>query len=545
MPSTDDDVVGDGQAGLRSEGSPERGGNVRRNKALAIGLAAVVVASAVSWWAGRQIRSPAEIAARTAPPNASIISVPVEKRALTSDVVVRGTVGYGSPQAVSLPKSALKPGSVILTAAPVKGTALSEGNFAMTVSGRPVFVLEGAQPAHRDLGPGAEGADVQQLESALARLGFDPGRVDGKYDGATARAVAAWYRAGGWAPFGPTGEQQQALRTAEADQYSVRAESVSAEEALAAARSTQALSTADVTNKSAALAVALGTQRVAQLQLDETRAAQPPPSAAQLAAAEAAVSAATGAVGAAQGDLAAANSAAAQAAVGVQLAGRKVSLSASRSATVGGEVNALAAKLGIQVPADEVLFFASFPIRIDNVTAKTGEELTGAFMTVSNSRLVVTGALSVKDAKLVHRGAAVTIQDPELGVRSTGTVTDIADTPGTQGVDPQRFYLQVTPADAPTSLVGASVALTITVGATEGEAIVVPVAALSVAADGASRVQVDRRNGRTRYVTVKPGLAAKGLVEVTPVRGHLVPGDLVVVGSGGGARARISGSAGR
>jgi hypothetical protein len=63
--------------------------------------------------------------------------------------------------------------------------------------------------------------------------------------------------------------------------------------------------------------------------------------------------------------------------------------------------------------------------------------------------------------------------------------------------------------------------------------LVVPVTALSVGADGSSRVQVRRGGGGTEFVTVNPGLAAEGLVEVRPVDGGLEPGDLVVVGTGG------------
>ena len=63
----------------------------------------------------------------------------------------------------------------------------------MSVSGRPVFVLRGAQPSHRDMRPGSSGPDVRQLETALARMGFSPGPVDGRYDGATARRRRGWY----------------------------------------------------------------------------------------------------------------------------------------------------------------------------------------------------------------------------------------------------------------------------------------------------------------------------------------------------------------
>ena len=74
---------------------------------------------------------------------------------------------------------------------------------------------------------------------------------------------------------------------------------------------------------------------------------------------------------------------------------------------------------------------------------------------------------------------------------------------------------------------------TISVKTTEGEVLAVPVAALSMASDGTTRVQVKSPQGPPRYVTVEPGLAAKGLVAVSPLQGQLGPGDLVVVGANG------------
>jgi multidrug efflux pump subunit AcrA (membrane-fusion protein) len=55
--------------------------------------------------------------------------------------------------------------------------------------------------------------------------------------------------------------------------------------------------------------------------------------------------------------------------------------------------------------------------------------------------------------------------------------------------------------------------------------------ALSLAADGTSRVQV-QQDDALRYVAVEPGLAADGYVEVAPKAGALRPGQLVVVGHG-------------
>jgi hypothetical protein len=215
----------------------------------------------------------------------------------------------------------------------------------------------------------------------------------------------------------------------------------------------------------------------------------------------------------------------------VALAQRQVGVATPRESATATAVVGVTESRGVQVPADELLFFANLPRRIDDVTVKVGDELTGPVMTVSNLQLAVDSAVSSNDAKLITVGAPATIVNPELAITASGQVTQIADTPGTNGVDPQRYYLEVTPTDAPAALVGTSVVLTITVDSTEGEVLAVPVTALSVAADGTSRVEVQEADGTTRFVIVTPGLAAKGLVAVV-AEGPLAAGDLVIVGLG-------------
>ena len=145
--------LGSRGSGLKEtdDAAKPRSGNgtlvIRKNRALAVGLGAVILSSLVSWGAASRIRSPAEVAARTAPPKASSIAVPVEKKVLASDVVARGTVRYGAPQSVLLPGSSIRKGSAILTTAPEKGKDLTEGSLAFTISGRPALVLQGAVPA--------------------------------------------------------------------------------------------------------------------------------------------------------------------------------------------------------------------------------------------------------------------------------------------------------------------------------------------------------------------------------------------------------------
>jgi hypothetical protein len=612
---------------------------LRRRRMVGAVLGLAVLLAVAAWLVGRQIRSPAQVAAETAPPDPSAITVPVERKVLASEVIVRGTVRYGSPQPVVLATSEIKQasgtgGEDIVTTGPRRGSTVGEGDVAMSISGRPVFVLGGAQPSHRDLGPGVRGPDVEQLEAALGRMGFSPGPVDGRYDGRTGAAVAAWYDEGGWAPFGATELQLEQLRTAESaaaaarDAFlqsrlavqqaaggavtpgeieQARADLETARDAVDTAklglttarirvRATQDLASqttaltlalraeqrdntladADLALKQSLLNKALDAQVDAQRSLVE---APPGTTPAELAALQAAVRQAADDVTVARLDVAAARRAVTAARAqgrdgvskarsdqrvadrdaitaaaelvrarrGLPTARRQASLAAQRLRVLSRpgdariqrllsetaaeeardterEVARLARKVGVYVPANEV-------------GVKRGDTASSRVMTVSNTRLAVDSSLSLDDAKLVRVGASVKIEEPDLGVRTNGVVTQVADRPGTNKVDPSRVYLQVTPATAPAQLVGASVRLSVAVKSTQRKVLTVPVTALSVGADGSSRVQVQRPGRRSEYVPVEAGLAAQGLVEVRPVGGTLEPGSLVVVGSKAASKA--------
>ena len=127
-----------------------------------------------AWVAGSRIESPADAAARTAPPTPSPILVPVEQRVLSADVVTRGTVRFGLPQRVSIAPSALKAAPGLVATLPLRNARFEEGDVMLTASGRPVFVLQGQTPAYRDLAPGIVGEDVRQLKQALRGSGSIP-----------------------------------------------------------------------------------------------------------------------------------------------------------------------------------------------------------------------------------------------------------------------------------------------------------------------------------------------------------------------------------
>lgn len=628
-----------------------------QRNAIIIGLAAAVLLAIVAWVVGRGIRSPAQVAADTAPPGASLITVPVERQMLSTEVIVRGTVRYGSPRAVVLASSTLKPNSSIVSRPPRLGGNLREGSLAMAVSGRPVFVLRGTQPMSRDLGPGSVGPDVRQLEQALSRLGFRPGAVDDRFDTRTEKAVVAWYAKAGWTPFGATDAQLEQLRVARtaagaahdavlqarlavetaarnatpAEVSQARLDAATAADAIdaaaltlstarskvEAARDTAARLTAlaagpsiaarvqadiaaadaDVASKQAALDTAIDTQTETQRRLDQAPPDLPPAdlealrtaqrqAAAAVPVARQGVEAAKAAAGAAraaapastdqaQADARGANRDARlaeaeqvralralttskrQAALAqervialtsradTRLQRQIVSAAQSMARRADADVARLAGKVGVQVPADEVVFFPTLPLRVDAAGPRRGDIASGRVMTVTSSQLAADSSLTINDAKLVRVGAPVTIEEQDLAIKVRGTVTQVAGKPGTNKVDPTRVYFEVTPKQAPVRLVGASVKLTIAVKTTKGKVLAVPLSALSVGAGGGSRLQVHRGGSKTEYVAVVPGLVANGLVEVrSEAPGKLRAGDLVVVGLGGVVAPSASGVSG-
>jgi len=184
-------------------------------------------------------------------------------------------------------------------------------------------------------------------------------------------------------------------------------------------------------------------------------------------------------------------------------------------------------KLGIQLPADEIVFVTNLPIRVQEVSAAVGAPASGSVLSITDNQLAIDSALALDAANLVKPGMPVAIDEPALGIKATGVVSAVAATPGTRGVDGFHVYFETRVDKTELQLDRVSVRLTIPVSTTKGAVTAVPVSALSLAADGSSRVQVDN-NGRFEFVTVKPGLSAGGYVEVTGEK--LAPGQRVVVG---------------
>jgi peptidoglycan hydrolase-like protein with peptidoglycan-binding domain len=564
-------------------------------------LTTIAVAAIVAWVAGSHIESPADAAARTAPPTPSPILVPVEKRVLGTSIVTRGTARFGLPQPISIAPSTLKTQAGLITTLPLRNTQFTEGAVMLTASGRPVFVLQGNVPAYRDLAPGITGDDVRQLEQGLKRLGFDPGPIDGIYDQQTSAAVAKWYKSKGWEPFGPTREQLASIRTLEREwgdavkiQLGTAATALAAAPAVESARATAEhnnrtvsveleartaerrrleqslradaiLTVEDERAKAAHANAAAEAELAAQIadrafieldprqpetariaanaKLEVARAAEHRTKLAGQMAVKAAERAATS-VAEKLKQAEEAETSARLAEKSTRLEGEKVvraaldaqklaeldaKLAADRARQATTDLDIARGKIGVQVPIDELVFIRTLPVRVEEVKAGVGGAATGTVMTVTDNQLAIDSSLSLETAPLVKPGMRVAIDEQTLGVKATGVVETVAGTPGTRGVDGYHIYFEIKVDATPVRLEGFSVRLTIPIKSTQGAVTAVPNAALSLAADGTSRVQV-KRNDALEYISVTPGLSADGYVEVTPVDGKLEPGELVVVG---------------
>ncbi|MFE6198181.1 efflux RND transporter periplasmic adaptor subunit [Streptomyces sp. NPDC057838] len=201
----------------------------RRRRALAGSTVAAASLIAVGFAAGSAIRSPQQVAADAAGPGLTTLTTPVERRVLTSTVLLRGDVT--ASRTVDVTPSSKEAQAIVTAVKAEQGQEIGPGRVILEVSGRPLFALPGGKPAYRDLRPGAEGEDVAQLQAALKKLGHDPGEHGGTFGPGTKNALRALYDAIGYEV--PTTGDDQAVSAAQ-DRVA------EAEDALATARGTGA-----------------------------------------------------------------------------------------------------------------------------------------------------------------------------------------------------------------------------------------------------------------------------------------------------------------
>jgi peptidoglycan hydrolase-like protein with peptidoglycan-binding domain len=483
---------------------------MRRRITVVVALLVVVAVAVVGWVAAAQIKSPAQVAAETEPPVPSLITVPVEEMVISNDVVTRGTVRFEQPESITVSSVALEGVSPVVTQMPKIGDEFVEGDVLYEIAGRPAFVLEGDLPLFRTVRIGDEGEDVAQLQEALARLGFEPGEIDGVYGDETEDAVVAFYESRGYEPLEATDAAREAYTSAR-DSYNASKDSVAD-----AQRSVEAAKAAEA---AASEASKTAQERLAQAEAGTHPDTGLPPTPDELAELRADVDAAVVALSDASAQVVSADSG---------LKGAKRSQSAS-----GAVLSQARATLGYPAPETEFLFFSAYPIRVDSVLVERGDIAQGEIMQVSGARLAIDSAVKVVEAEYVEVGAPVMIELDRLGISVTGIVSFVAGGPGTNDVAVDRVYVEILPDEVRADLNNTNVKITIPVASqsTSGAVLAVPAAALSATGAGDTIVTVEDTDGTTRAVTVIPGLStAGGMVEITPVDGDLEAGDRVVVG---------------
>jgi peptidoglycan hydrolase-like protein with peptidoglycan-binding domain len=581
----------------------------RRRRRAALGVVAVAALSAVAGAAvGSQLKSPADAARERDAPAASRITVPVERRALSSSLTLSGDVQYAEPTPIKLGGAVgIDSGELqVVTRVPEIDQQVAEGDVVLDVSGRPVFVLQGDLPMYRALSLGNEGDDVAQLEAALLRLGFDPGPVDALFDGGTAAALDAFYSSIGYRSVGPSDDEsdrlrdlraavtsaEETVRRAEADLVSAGervtgAELLGLEQSTARARdavpnaqtqsqrdndaAAEGVRSATASRDSATvirdaartrLDVALAPNAVDPQTGEPYTAEEIATRRGELAQAEDNLTVASSALSAAQVEqITAAEQGTDNIRVAVdarelaeaQLAEalRPPDTSAAQQALDDArlahdaarvEYEGVAGATGTRLPPGEVVFVSLLPSTVTQVTVAVGAPATDVLLTLSSAETHVLGRVARADSGLVQVGADVTIELRNFDLVFAGTVASIGQSQQSEeggASSSGRLQVTVLPAD-PASLrdyVDAPVRILIDIASTDGDALVVPVAAVSVGGDGSSRVEVEREpitsedQGSTEIVRVEVGLTAQGLVEITPIDDLLEEGDRVVVGA--------------
>ncbi|MFG2994046.1 peptidoglycan-binding protein [Streptomyces sp. NPDC048257] len=444
------------------------------------------------------VKSPAQVAAETGPPAQGALTAEVERRVLAQTVVMRGTVAADQSVAVSPQgmRSGEGAGAAVVTKLPLKaGDPVTAGQLIAEVSGRPVFTLHGAQPMYRDLKPGATGDDVTQLQQALRELGHGVGAdAKGVFGAGTKAALAARYRAIGYEPLPAVADGGAALKSA---REAVRSATWAVEDASAP----------------------VGTPAEPGSGKGGATATPSP------------------GTGSGSGS-------------GRELARARQALGEAQAALAAAE-----AADGPMLPAAETVFLGSLPARVSSLGARAGSPVSGPVLTLSAGELVVEAYLKDDKRQLLRAGMAVVISSEVSGTDARGKVALVATERSAaqpsgeqpqQGQDPKGGgssaggggadlgYRMVVRPDQPlpAGFAGQDVRLTIESAATDGEALVVPVTAVSAGADGRTVVTAVSADGTQRRIEVRTGTSGDGFVAVTPARaGALAAGTRVVIGA--------------
>lgn len=430
------------------------------------------------------IVSPAELAAKSKPPEPGPITTPVEFRTIENTVITRGEVTYADAVDVTIDTAGGEDRPVVTGHVPPVGTELNVGSIALEVAGRPVIVLPGGLPAYRSLSIGMRGPDVVQLKTALTSMGFAAGdTANDTFEWDTAAALGALYEQSGY-PAATGGEAtQEGLRSAE---RSVRDANVMLAQAQASLEQARADKMPSLIGEQAAVDSAYTALVDAQDALGQAQQAVLPTLPASEVLFLESLPRRVDAISVARGDI---------------LSGSPMSVSGA-TLTIIGSVSKQDAELLTEGTE------AFFP-------GPDGEELSATVQKIVAPKKGGSGKGA--DGDNAQEGAGGS------GGGSSGSRYEVHLTPSK--LSPEQLE----------AVRGTNVRIRIPVASTEGEVLAVPIAALSAGSGGEDRIELlvdlkDGPNAVTEIVTVTAGLAADGYVEVSSDDPRIEAGAQVVVG---------------
>jgi multidrug efflux pump subunit AcrA (membrane-fusion protein) len=149
-----------------------------------------------------------------------VITAEVQRRTLTDDVTLKGTVGRVEQRKVD----AAGPG-VVSKVTVADGATVAAGQSLLSLDGRDAVAVPGDVPFFRGLDVGSRGQDVKQLERVLAGAGYSPGPVDELYTEQTRFALAQWQAAHGYPGATPEHPETVTVSLGQGAGYKVGAES--------------------------------------------------------------------------------------------------------------------------------------------------------------------------------------------------------------------------------------------------------------------------------------------------------------------------------
>ena len=478
-------------SGHEPDGAKSR--HPRRRVLIGVGSVVVVLAliAAGAVWLGHRSSSGAS--------QTSIRTATVERTSLVSGFVLSGTLGYGDA-------TPLGGGGGVVTKVPQAGATVDAGQIVMEVEGAPVFLLTGALPLWREIGPGVSGPDVAMVRAALAAIGFGGGSSQ-TYDQDLSTAIGALYAAAGYDVVPPTADQQQARTQAQKTLSAAQAALSDAQTALSTAKNRKP-SQSQVVAANNAVADALRN-------LNAVLGGQcPDPShvrctASEIASAQEALNLAT----AQRDDLNAPPDTSAEQA---QVTSAQRQVAEAQTALDQLNMNTVGPQSILMVPEPR--------IRIDSVTAKVGLAADGAVLAWTNTLLYGRANLTDAQKSMLTTGTKATMTLPD-GTEVDGTVAEIiaAKTdPQTGATTPAAVRIEIADQAAVAKLGPGAIKVSFVQDEVE-DTLVVPVTALMALAEGG--YCVERPDGT--LVPVKVGLVADTKAQV--FSDDLAEGDQVVV----------------